>query len=63
MKTKQELELELGKLQADGYRWYAEDGKTIECKLTEDIYQLQQEIAKKINSDRLIVATSKPKVS
>ena len=50
------IELELGKIQADGYSWYAEDGKTIEYKLTEDIYRIQQEIAKKLNSDRLIVA-------
>ena len=48
MKTKQELELELAKLQADVYSWYAEDGQ-IEYMLTEDIYQIQQEIAKKIN--------------
>ena len=54
MKTNIELELE--KLLADDCSWYAEDGKTIEYKLTEDIYQIQQEIAKKINSDRLIVA-------
>ena len=42
MKTKQEIELE--NLKADGYRWYAEDGKTIEYKLTEDIYRIQQRL-------------------
>ncbi len=62
MKTQQDLELELEKLQndlwafyqsvlADGYSWYAEDRKTIEYKLTEDIYQIQRDIAKKINLD------------
>mgnify|MGYP007066195853 FL=1 len=49
MKTKQELELE--KLQVDGMKWYAEDGKTIEYKLTEDLYQLEQDIAKKVNQE------------
>ena len=44
MKTKQELELELAKLQADVYSWYAEDGKTIEYQLTEEIYQIQQRL-------------------
>ncbi len=52
MKIDQEIKL-LEKLQADGRKWYAEDGKTIEYKLTEDIYQIQRDIAKKINSDQM----------
>jgi hypothetical protein len=39
----------LEKLRADGYSWYAEDGKTIEYKLTGDIYHIQKKIAKNIN--------------
>jgi hypothetical protein len=48
--TLEKLQFTLEKLLADGYSWYAEDGQ-IEYKLTEDIYQIQQAIAKKINSD------------
>ncbi len=47
--TLEKLQFTLEKLQADGYSWYAEDGKTIEYELTEDIYQIQQAIAKKVN--------------
>jgi hypothetical protein len=46
--TLEKLQFTLEKLQADGYSWYAEDGKTIEYELTEDIYQIQQAIAKKV---------------